>query len=178
MPPKDKAEAQSFSFETMACVLAVMDAKGATLGTKAYELMATLDGNRSSSAFQHQFRAVKHRGKELASQLGSDTATPTPKTPKTPKTAKKPTTASAKKRNSMFDVLARLRCGQITNPHFHSADKTANEGDDDDEDKVTSETPSKRTRIKKEKEASVDAPDGDVRGMYTSFFDDAMPEEE
>jgi hypothetical protein len=108
MPPKDKAEAQSFSFETMACVLAVMDAKGATLGTKAYELMATLDGNRSSSAFQHQFRAVKHRGKELASQLGSDTATPTPKTPKTPKTAK-PTTASAKKRNSMFHALTRLR---------------------------------------------------------------------
>ena len=53
MPPKEKADAQSFSFETMACVLAVMDAKGATLGTKAYELMATLDGNRSSHAFRH-----------------------------------------------------------------------------------------------------------------------------
>ena len=96
MPPKEKADAQSFSFETMACVLAVMDAKGATLGTKAYELMATLDGNRSSHAFQHQFRAVKHRGKELASQLGSETGTPTPKTPKTAKVAKKPTTASTK----------------------------------------------------------------------------------
>jgi hypothetical protein len=106
MPPKDKVEAQSFSFETMACVLAVMDAKGATLGTKAYELMATLESNRSSSAFQHQFRAVKHRGKELASQLGGDTATPTPKTPKT---AKKPATASGKKRNSMFDALTTLR---------------------------------------------------------------------
>jgi hypothetical protein len=110
MPPKEKADAQSFSFETMACVLAVMDAKGATLGTKAYELMATLDGNRSSHAFQHQFRAVKHRGKELASQLGSETSTPTPKTPKTAKVAKKPTTASTKKRNSMLHhALTTLR---------------------------------------------------------------------
>jgi hypothetical protein len=108
MPPKEKAEVQTFSFETMACVLAVMDAKGATLGTKAYELMATLDGNRSASAFQHQFRAVKHRGKELASDLTGETATPTPKTPKTPKAAKKPATASTKKRNSMFHALTRL----------------------------------------------------------------------
>jgi len=103
MAPKEKAEAQTFSFETMACVLAVMDAKGATLGTKAYELMATLDGNRSASAFQHQFRAVKHRGKGLASELANESAA----TPKTPKSAKKPTTASAKKRNSTFCILAR-----------------------------------------------------------------------
>lgn len=112
MPPKEKAEVQTFSFETMACVLAVMDAKGATLGTKAYELMATLDGNRSVSAFQHQFRAVRHRGKELASELTGETATPAPKTPKTPKapkTAKKPTTASTKKRSSMFNALTRLQ---------------------------------------------------------------------
>jgi hypothetical protein len=105
MPPKENAEAQTFSFETMACILAVMDAKGATLGTKAYELMATLDGNRSASAFQHQFRAVRHRGKELASDLSGETATPTPKTPKSTKTTKKPTTASAKKRNSTFYAL-------------------------------------------------------------------------
>jgi len=105
MPPKEKAEAQTFGFETMACVLAVMDAKGATLGTRAYELMATLDGNRSSHAFQHQFRAVKHRGKELASQLSGETATPTPKTPKT---AKKPAAASSRKRNSTLHILMRL----------------------------------------------------------------------
>jgi len=104
MPPKEKAEAQIFSFETMACVLAVMDAKGATLGTKAYELMATLDGNRSASAFQHQFRAVKHRGKELASELGNESATP-----KTLKSAKKTATGSAKKRSSMSNALARPR---------------------------------------------------------------------
>lgn len=99
MPPKEKAEAQTFS------VLAVMDAKGATLGTKAYELMATLDGNCSASAFQHQFCAVRHRGKELAFDLSGETATSTPKTPKSTKTTKNPTTASVKKRSSTFYAL-------------------------------------------------------------------------
>jgi 2-methylaconitate cis-trans-isomerase PrpF len=95
MPPKEKAEAQVFTFETMACVLAVMDAKGATLGNKAYDLMAKLDGNRSASAFQHQFRAVKNRGKELVSDLGDETSTP-----KAAKSAKKTTTSTGKKRGS------------------------------------------------------------------------------
>lgn len=108
MPPKEKGAAQVFTFETMACVLAVMDAKGATLGNKAYELMATLDGDRSASAFQHQFRAVKKRGQELVAALNEDT----PK-PKTPKSAKKAPTSTGKKRGSKcytfpFDVLTSL----------------------------------------------------------------------
>lgn len=97
MPPKEKSEAQVFTFETMACVLAVMDAKGATLGNKAYDLMAKVDGKRSASAFQHQFRAVKGRSKELVAELGDEGSTP-----KTPKSTKKtPTASTGKKRGSM-----------------------------------------------------------------------------
>jgi hypothetical protein len=44
------APSQTVSIETMACVLALI---GDNLGYKAYELMATLDGNRSSHAFRH-----------------------------------------------------------------------------------------------------------------------------
>jgi hypothetical protein len=100
MPPKEKAEAQTFSFETMACVLAVMEAKGATLGNKAYDLMSELDGKRSASSFQHQFRAVKNRGKELVAALGDDAPAA-----KTPKSAKKTATSTGKKRGSTFDPL-------------------------------------------------------------------------
>lgn len=95
MPPKEKSEGQGFTFETMACVLAVMDGKGANLGNKAYDLMAKLDGKRSASSFQHQFREVKKRGKELAAELGDDNATP-----KAPKSTKKATPGTGKKRGS------------------------------------------------------------------------------
>ena len=100
MAPKEKAEAQTFTFETMACVLAVMEAKGATLGNKAYDLMSELDGKRSASSFQHQFRAVKNRGKELVAALGDDA--PAAKTPKS--TTKKNATSTGKKRSSTFNA--------------------------------------------------------------------------
>jgi len=100
MAPKEKADAQTFTFETMACVLAVMEAKGATLGNKAYDLMSELDGKRSASSFQHQFRAVKNRGKELGAALGDDAPTA-----KTPKSTKKAPTSTGKKRGSMVDAL-------------------------------------------------------------------------
>jgi hypothetical protein len=109
MAPKAKADAPVFTAETVACMIAVMELKGATLGIKAYEMMAKLDGTRSASGFEHQFRAVKARGKVLAADLSKESATPTPKTPRTPKTVKKPSTASAEKRSSIFDFLARLQ---------------------------------------------------------------------
>lgn len=97
MPPREKPEGQGFTFETMACVLAVMEQKGATLGNKAYDLMASLDVKRSASSFQHQFREVKKRGKELVADLGDDNATP-----KAPKSAKKATLGTGRKRGSKY----------------------------------------------------------------------------
>jgi hypothetical protein len=114
MAPKSKADAPVFTAETVACMIAVMELKGATLGTKAYQLMAKLDGTRTASGFEHQFRTVKARGKVLAAELSNETATPTAKTPKTPKTAKKPATASTKKRNSMFDLLEKVVVNLLT----------------------------------------------------------------
>lgn len=96
MAPKEKAEATTFTFQEVACMIAAMNAGGVTLGAKHYNLMAKLDGERTASGFEHKFRAVKARGKELAGDLNDETATP-----KAPKSAKKATTtASGKKRSS------------------------------------------------------------------------------
>ena len=102
MAPKDKADAQ-FTFETIACALAVMDSKGSSLGNKAYELMSKLDGKRSASSFEHQFRAVKARAKELAAELSNESANAT-----TPKSAKKAPASAGKKRSSMSQALSHL----------------------------------------------------------------------
>lgn len=100
MPPKEKVDAQTFTFQEVACMIAAMNAGGVTLGNKHYSLMAKLDGERSSSGFEHKFRAVKARGKELATELNDESATP--KAPKTPKsTTKKTNGTSGKKRNSL-----------------------------------------------------------------------------
>lgn len=90
MPPK--GEATTFSFEIVACLIAAMEKNGQILGNKHFAMMARLDGSRSESGFQHLFRAVKRRGKEIAESLDDADATP--------KKAKKPAApaSSSKKR--------------------------------------------------------------------------------
>ncbi|KXT06004.1 hypothetical protein AC579_6052 [Pseudocercospora musae] len=61
-------EEQTFGFETMAVVLYCVLESGVTLGDKHYQLMSALDGSRSANAFNHQFRKVKARAKELKQQ--------------------------------------------------------------------------------------------------------------
>jgi hypothetical protein len=78
-------------------MIAAMNTAGVVLGAKHYALMAKLDGSRTTSSFEHKFRAVKARGKELATELNDGTATP-----KTPKTANKTKTSTGKKRGSTF----------------------------------------------------------------------------
>lgn len=95
MPPKKSSEGQVFTFEEMACTIAAMEVSGVTLGNKVYDLMATMDGNRTASGYQHKFRAVKNRAKELAATLKGESATP-----KSKKSPKKRTPASSKKRDS------------------------------------------------------------------------------
>ena len=97
MAPKEKAEAQTFTFDEVACMIAAMNTAGVVLGAKHYALMAKLDGSRTTSSFEHKFRAVKARGKELATELNDGTATP-----KTPKTANKTKTSTGKKHGSTF----------------------------------------------------------------------------
>ena len=100
MAPKEKAEAQTFTFDEVACMIAAMNTAGVALGAKHYGLMAKLDGTRTTSSFEHKFRAVKARGKQLATELNDGTATP--------KAADKTKTPASKKRGSMFYVLCYL----------------------------------------------------------------------
>ena len=97
MAPKEKAEAQTFTFDEVACMVAAMNTAGVVLGAKHYGMMARLDSSRTPSSFEHKFRAVKARGKELATELNDGTAAP-----KTPKTANKTKTSTGKKRGSTF----------------------------------------------------------------------------
>nr|POF12930.1 hypothetical protein CFP56_10079 [Quercus suber] len=67
MPPKE----QTFDFETMAIVLYVMSQGGIKLGSAHYKMMSDATGNeRGHDSFNHQFRAVKKRADEIASQVG------------------------------------------------------------------------------------------------------------
>ena len=70
---------QTFSFETVAVLVAVLKDKGGNLGMKEYELMASLDSSRTASGFDHLFRKVKNRANELIASKGQGGAVSTPK---------------------------------------------------------------------------------------------------
>lgn len=68
MPPKANTNSSSkagkvFSADTVAAVL--MATGTVSLGMKHYEVMSALDGVKSASAFQHDFRSVLAKAKEL-----------------------------------------------------------------------------------------------------------------
>lgn len=73
MAPKEAAGEQTFDFETMAVVLYAMLESGVTLGNNHYALMSAADSKgRTANSFQHSFRKVKNRAKELQATKGSD----------------------------------------------------------------------------------------------------------
>ncbi|KAF2831672.1 hypothetical protein CC86DRAFT_402182 [Ophiobolus disseminans] len=52
------------------CVSVLLMALGATSITKAqYEMMSALDGSRTASSFEHQFRSITARAKELKARI-------------------------------------------------------------------------------------------------------------
>ncbi|KAK3686278.1 hypothetical protein LTR37_019961 [Vermiconidia calcicola] len=82
------ANTQQFDFETMAVVLYAMAESGVSLGMKHYEMMSAVDGTRGKDSFNHQFRKVKARAKELQEQAkDGGVGTPVKKT-KSPAGAK------------------------------------------------------------------------------------------
>ncbi|KAM0718740.1 hypothetical protein Q7P37_005811 [Cladosporium fusiforme] len=158
MAPKAKKDDVVFSFNEVSCLVAAMQSKGVVLGNKHYELMASLDDNRTSSSFEHKFRAVKARGKELAVELGEG-----PGTPSAPKSAKKATPGS-KKRDKPTDAI--------------------NDGDGEEatpskKPKAAKEQKPKTTKIKKEPSeeaagvASEEA-DGEASNFETTYFEEAL----
>lgn len=80
------APAKDFDFETMAVVVCCLLENGVTLGMKQYQLMATLSGNRTASSFDHQFRKVKSRARELQQEFKASQAASTDDAPTTPQT--------------------------------------------------------------------------------------------
>lgn len=77
MPPKatsngDSKGGKMYSADVVAAVLAATGT--ISLSMKHYELMSSLDGVKTASAFQHDFRAVLARSKELKARLDSGEA--------------------------------------------------------------------------------------------------------
>jgi hypothetical protein len=84
----------NFSFDTVAVLVAVLQQKGVSLGMNDYRLMSQLDGSRGASSFDHQFRKVKARARELVGSMEGAPATPA----KTKKSSAKTPNTSGKKR--------------------------------------------------------------------------------
>jgi len=72
---------QTFSFEVVACLLAAMAESGVTVGSKYYTVMSQIDPARSSSGYEHHFRKVKARAKEINDMIASGDIKPAAVTP-------------------------------------------------------------------------------------------------
>jgi len=132
--PAEQNNAQTFSFETVAVLVAILKERSGTLGMKDYELMASLDGTRTASGFDHMFRKVKSRATELldAKNKGALPATPVKKPAARAKSATPATgkSASEKKRGkASWQVF--LRSVLLT---FLTGAKTDKDADDDDDE--------------------------------------------
>ncbi|KAH5401912.1 hypothetical protein HBI47_192460 [Parastagonospora nodorum] len=105
------------------CVSVLLMALDKTTITKAqYELMSALDGNRTASSFEHQFRSITAKAKELKSRVdngekfeavapankrAAGSATASPATPRKRKGASdEDGTPSKKKRASLKKKMA------------------------------------------------------------------------
>ncbi|PNS18554.1 hypothetical protein CAC42_5093 [Sphaceloma murrayae] len=69
----DKPKQADFSFETVAVLVCAILMQGGTISTKSYELMSALDGTRTANSFQHGFRAVLRRARELKEEQDKGT---------------------------------------------------------------------------------------------------------
>ncbi|KAK4957109.1 hypothetical protein LTR10_005067 [Elasticomyces elasticus] len=111
-------------FEAVAVLVAAIEKDGFKLGMKHFQLMAELDGTRTKSSFEHEFRTIKARAREINGMAGN--GTPAPTSVKKP-TAKGKTGASDKKRKG--------------------GKKDASEDDDNDDDEGS---PTKKSKVKDE----------------------------
>lgn len=63
----DTKSGKMFSSDVVAAVL--MSTGTTSLSRKNYEMMSALDGNKTADGFQHDFRAVLAKSKELKQRL-------------------------------------------------------------------------------------------------------------
>ena len=83
MPPKAAADKSNKTYSADV-VAALLVATGTTsLSMKNYELMSAIDGVKTASAFQHDFRAILSKAKDLKTRIDSgeefETVQPTAK---------------------------------------------------------------------------------------------------
>jgi len=84
-------EQKTFSFETVAVLCAAIMSNGGTIGSAYYDLMSACDGKRTACSFQHEFRAVLKRAREIKDNMGGpgtiQPVAPVPKGSRARKTA-------------------------------------------------------------------------------------------
>ena len=85
MAPKKDTSGEQFSFDVVACLLAALAESQVTIGAQHYKVMAKIDDSRTPSAYEHLFRPVKARAKEISEmikkgELGDLKASPVKKT--------------------------------------------------------------------------------------------------
>lgn len=84
MAPKaaQDSSAKTFSAEVVASIIA---ASGVVIGNKQYAIMAQLDPSKTASGWDHAFRSVKQRAKEITTMMENgelaDRSTPAKKAP-------------------------------------------------------------------------------------------------
>ena len=66
MPPKKDNSGKTFSFEEVSALLA---ATNVTIGATCYKVMAKIDKSRTESGYEHLFRDVKNRAKEIRAMI-------------------------------------------------------------------------------------------------------------
>ena len=73
---KDNNSTKTFSFDDVAYLIAKLEANKVGLGAKDYQNMAQLNGDRSEHGYNHLFRGVKARGKDLLPMITGGAASP------------------------------------------------------------------------------------------------------
>jgi hypothetical protein len=168
MPPKAAAakEGKVFSADVVA---AVLYSTGTTsLSMKHYEMMSALDGTKTASGFQHDFRAVIAKSKELKARVeGVEEFTPVPPANKRGKSCF---------RNQRVFAHTDIPTGEVTpkatpkTPKTPSKRKAASSEDD------LEATPSKKKATPKAGRAKKPVP-VDNRHLGDDSMDEGFPED-
>lgn len=103
-PAADKDKDKTFSFEIVACLLAALGNSSVTVGATHFALMEKYDGSTTKSGYEHRFRAVKARAKEINEQSGDIKATPTKPKADASSNSTTPAGSRGKKRSKLSNL--------------------------------------------------------------------------
>ncbi|EME89470.1 uncharacterized protein MYCFIDRAFT_86380 [Pseudocercospora fijiensis CIRAD86] len=133
MPPTTNSP--QFTFQIVSCLLAALSESGTTLGAKHYKIMAQIDGTKTASGYEHMFRAVKARAKEINEEIGRG------------------------EKEKKVEGGKNKRGRKVNNTKAKAKEEN---GDDDVDDE---ETPRKKAKVKKEKLEEEEDEDDDDDGL-------------